>query len=97
MSKPLSKKVIVVTGGTGVLGGSFVHAIAKAGGKVCVLGRNEVIAKKRCAEIETAGGIALPVICDVMQTDQLESACDLILKTFGRIDGLVNGAGGNIP
>lgn len=97
MDKPLSKKVIVVTGGTGILGGSFVHAISKAGGKVCVLGRNEAVAKKRCAEIETEGGNALAVVCDVMQHDQLKRAKDLILNHFGRIDGLVNAAGGNIP
>lgn len=93
----LAGKVIVVTGGTGVLGGAFVEAIAAAGGVVGILGRNEKIANERANAINQKGGQALALIADVTNESQLESACDQMLAAFGKIDGLVNAAGGNIP
>lgn len=93
----LKDKVIVVTGGTGILGASFVQAIAAAGGSVCILGRNLQVAEERAQAINNAGGKALAVQADVLQEADLEKACDKILQHFGRIDGLVNGAGGNMP
>jgi NAD(P)-dependent dehydrogenase (short-subunit alcohol dehydrogenase family) len=97
MSKSLSDKVIIVTGGTGVLGGSFVQAIAQAGGSVCILGRNEKVAQERSAAIQAAGGKALAVVCNVMDVNELEIAKTTILNHFGKINGLVNAAGGNSP
>lgn len=93
----LAGKVIVVTGGTGVLGGAFVEAIAAAGGVVGILGRNEKIANERANAINQKGGQALALIADVTNESQLESACQQMLAVFGKIDGLVNAAGGNIP
>ncbi len=93
----LNDKVIVVTGGTGVLGQSFVEGIHAAGGTVCILGRNIEKAEQQAASIVNAGGKALPVQADVLDESQLEAAKKQILDTFGRIDGLVNGAGGNMP
>jgi NAD(P)-dependent dehydrogenase (short-subunit alcohol dehydrogenase family) len=93
----LAGKVIVVTGGTGVLGGAFVEAIAAAGGVVGILGRNEKIANERANAINQKGGQALALIADVTNESQLESACQQMLTAFGKIDGLVNAAGGNIP
>ena len=60
----LAGKVIVVTGGTGVLGGAFVEAIAAAGGIVGILGRNEKIANERANAINQKGGQALALIAD---------------------------------
>ncbi|MEY4936643.1 MAG: putative oxidoreductase UxuB [Bacteroidota bacterium] len=97
MSLSLEGKVIVVTGGTGVLGGSFVNAIAQAGGAVCILGRNEKIAQQRSSEIQAAGGKALALVCDVLNINELEIAKTTILNHFGKINGLVNAAGGNSP
>lgn len=93
----LAGKVIVVTGGTGVLGGAFVEAIAAAGGVVGILGRNEKIANERANAINQKGGQALALIADVTNESQLEAACQQMLTAFGKIDGLVNAAGGNIP
>jgi NAD(P)-dependent dehydrogenase (short-subunit alcohol dehydrogenase family) len=93
----LSDKVIIVTGATGVLGYSFIKAIAKAGAIVGVLGRNEKVANERVAEIITDGGKAIALIADVQNEDALKEACKKVLDNFGKIDGLVNAAGGNIP
>src|SRR5438045_7089991 len=93
----LEGKVIVVTGGTGILGNSFVNGIADAGGTVVILGRNEAAANERADAINKKGGKALAVVADVLKQDDLIAARDKILKTYGRIDCLVNGAGGNMP
>ncbi|MGV3530591.1 MAG: SDR family oxidoreductase [Flavisolibacter sp.] len=93
----LKDKVIVVTGATGVLGQSFIDAIADAGGVVGILGRNEERAIHRAEVIQQRGGKAIPLIADVMDRGQLERCRQKILDSYGRIDGLVNGAGGNRP
>lgn len=93
----LNGKVIIVTGGTGILGKSFVKGIANAGATVVVMGQNEERANSIVDEVVKAGGIALPVLANVLDEDQLIAARDLILSKFGRIDGLVNAAGGNVP
>jgi NAD(P)-dependent dehydrogenase (short-subunit alcohol dehydrogenase family) len=93
----LKDKVIVVTGATGILGKSFVEAIVEAGGTVGVLGRNEKVATERVEAIRASGGKAVALIADVMDVQQLQAAKEKILKEFGKIDGLVNAAGGNMP
>jgi len=93
----LEGKVIVVTGGTGILGNSFVNGIVDAGGTVAILGRNESVANERADAINKNGGKALGVVADVLKQEDLVSAKNKILATFGHIDGLVNGAGGNMP
>jgi NAD(P)-dependent dehydrogenase (short-subunit alcohol dehydrogenase family) len=93
----LNGKVIVVTGGTGILGGAFVKGIAAAGGTAVILGRNAAVAEQRAQEIIAAGGKALAVVADVLEEADLVRARDLILEKCGKIDGLVNGAGGNMP
>jgi NAD(P)-dependent dehydrogenase (short-subunit alcohol dehydrogenase family) len=93
----LQDKVIVVTGGTGILGESFVNCIARMGGKVAILGRNQAVAEQRAAQINSSGGSALAVIADVLDIDGLDAAKKAILEEYGQIDGLVNAAGGNLP
>lgn len=93
----LKGKVIVVTGGTGILGGAFIKAIANAGGIAVILGRNEAVAKSRADEMNAAGGKAMAVVANVLEEADLMKARDLILEAYGTIDGLVNGAGGNMP
>ncbi len=93
----LTGKVIVVTGATGVLGNAFIHGIAAAGGIVGVLGRNEKIAAERVASIRSRGGNAMMLIADVTNEQQLISAKEKIINEYGKIDGLVNAAGGNLP
>ena len=93
----LKGKVIVVTGGTGIIGKSFIKGIVAAGGIVGILGRNEKVANERAEAVNKNGGEAMALIADVLDEKALEAAKDKILAAFGRIDGLVNAAGGNIP
>ena len=93
----LTDKVIVVTGGTGILGNSFVNGIVEAGGAVGILGRNAAVAEERATAINNNGGKAVALIADVLNEAELEQAKDKLIATFGRLDGLVNGAGGNMP
>src|ERR1700694_1312044 len=93
----LKNKVIIVTGGTGILGDAFVNAIVEAGGTVGILGRKEAVAEERAAAINAKGGKAIALVADVLDEKQLRSAKEKIIKAFGKIDGLVNGAGGNMP
>lgn len=93
----LAGKVIVVTGGTGILGNSFINGIVEAGGAVGILGRNAAIAEERAAAINKNGGKAVALVADVLNEADLQNAKTKLLDTFGRLDGLVNGAGGNMP
>ncbi len=93
----LKGKVIVVTGGTGILGTSFVNAIIESNGVVVILGRNEQVCQEHIARIIEMGGEASYVIADVLDEAALNIAKDKVLHQYGRIDGLVNAAGGNVP
>lgn len=93
----LQEKVIVVTGGTGVLGSHFVEAIIAAGGTVVILGRNETLCAQSVQKIKENGGAASYVIADVLDEASLISAKKMIILQYGKIDGLVNAAGGNVP
>ncbi len=93
----LKNKIIVVTGGTGVLGKSFVKGIAAAGGTVVIIGRDINKANLIAEEIISSGGKALPISADVLSEQQMVSAREKIVSAYGKIDGLVNAAGGNIP
>lgn len=89
--------VVVVTGATGVLGEALALAVAQAGAKVAVLGRDAERAAARAAAIRAAGGECLVCLGDVLDAGQMQAACDQIMAAWGRIDGLVNAAGGNLP
>ncbi len=93
----LEGKVIVVTGGTGILGNSFIEAIVEAGGAVGILGRKKEVAEERAAAINSNGGKAIALGADVLDEAQLQIAKQQVLDKFGKIDGLVNAAGGNMP
>ena len=93
----LKDKVIIVTGGTGVLGYAMIKGIVANGGTVGILGRKKHIAEERAHEIIAAGGKAIPLVADVMNEGQLESVKKEVLDAYGRIDGLLNAAGGNLP
>src|SRR5215210_7378391 len=93
----LRGKVAVVTGATGILGGEMARTLARSGARVAVLGRREEKANRVAGEIEEAGGESLALPADVLDNDQLEEARDALLERWGRIDILVNAAGGNVP
>ena len=93
----LKNKVIVVTGATGVLGGSFVEAISKQGATVLLIGQNESVGEERATFIRNQGGEALFLKANVLVEAELEAAKNIAVETYGTIHGLVNGAGGNLP
>ncbi|WP_459481089.1 SDR family oxidoreductase [Clostridium saccharoperbutylacetonicum] len=93
----LSNKVIVVTGGAGVLGSSWVDALAECGAKVAILDRSIESAEKKAAEVVTKGKTAIGVEANVLDKASLKKAHEVILEKFGPCDILINGAGGNNP
>jgi NAD(P)-dependent dehydrogenase (short-subunit alcohol dehydrogenase family) len=93
----LKGKVIIVTGGTGILGKAFIDGIIDFGGTAVIVGRNEEEGNKRADAINAAGGNAFFIKANVLDERDIEKVRDLTLEKFGRIDGLVNGAGGNMP
>ncbi len=93
----LAGKVAVVTGGTGVLGSAIAHGLAAAGAKVGILGRRVEKAVEVSHAIGKKGGTAVPIPADILSKPELKSACKTVLNTWGRVDILVNAAGGNIP
>jgi NAD(P)-dependent dehydrogenase (short-subunit alcohol dehydrogenase family) len=93
----LSDMVAVVTGATGVLGGAMARGLAGVGVRVGVLGRRRERAEEVAREISDSGGEAMAVPADVLDREQLEAARDAVLGRWGRLDILVNAAGGNVP
>ncbi|QDV61674.1 SDR family oxidoreductase [Crateriforma conspicua] len=93
----LSNDVAVVVGGTGELGGHMAQALASAGAKVAVVGRNEQRGQNRVDAITGDGGTAKFFAADGLVTESLESARDAITAWAGVPTVLVNAAGGNHP
>ena len=87
-------KVAVVTGAAGVLGGSIARHFAAEGARVVALVHRE----EQVAEVlQALGPEALAYACNVLDTAVLEQIADSIVRKFGRVDILVNVAGGNVP
>jgi NAD(P)-dependent dehydrogenase (short-subunit alcohol dehydrogenase family) len=73
------------------------HALAQSGAKVAVLDLNLDAAEHLAADIRSTGGEAISVVCNVLDSAGIESAAREVLAKFGRVDILINGAGGNKP
>jgi NAD(P)-dependent dehydrogenase (short-subunit alcohol dehydrogenase family) len=93
----LSGKVVVITGGAGILGGYWAEAFAGCGAKVAILDRSLEMAEKKAAEIVSEGYKAVGIEANVLDKVSLSTARERILKELGPCDILVNGAGGNNP
>ncbi|MGQ9553703.1 MAG: SDR family oxidoreductase [Anaerolineae bacterium] len=91
----LEGKVAVVTGGGGVLCGAMSRALGLAGARVTVLDLVPEAAQKVADSITGDGGEAIAIGCDVLERGSLEAAAQMALSVFGRVDILINGAGGN--
>ena len=85
----------VVTGGAGVLCAEMCRALASLGAKVAILDLNPANAEKLAAELQQSGGTALGIGCNVLDKVSVQAACDQVLEAFGRVNILINGAGGN--
>ena len=92
----LEGKVAVITGGYGVLGGSIATGLAKAGARIAILGRSKDKADQKAAEIRSTGAESRAIFADVLDEKALDTARDELLADWGRIDILVNAAGGHI-
>ena len=90
-------RVIVITGATGVLGRAMVRHFAEEGAKVVILGRNEQVGNQLADEAVKAGGTVVFYTTNVLDKERLEQNYADIMERFGRIDVLINGAGGNMP
>ena len=90
----LDGRVAVVTGASGVLGSAIARGLAAAGAHVALLARR----RDRLEELaQSLGESALAVEADVLETAQLEEALATVLGRWGKVDILVNAAGGNVP
>lgn len=90
----LNGQVAVITGGTGVLGQAMAAGLIDAGAQVVILGRN--LAKAQ-ATAQALGANAFAVEADILERPTLEQAAQTIQAKYGRIDILINAAGGNAP
>ncbi|MDH6303944.1 NAD(P)-dependent dehydrogenase (short-subunit alcohol dehydrogenase family) [Parabacteroides sp. PF5-5] len=88
-------KVILLTGGSGILGSCMAKHLAKQGARVVILDRNKELGDQLIGEIKADGGEALFLLSDVLNKDILEQNKQDILAKYGSIDVLVNLAGGN--
>lgn len=91
----LKGKVAVVTGGSGVLGSTVCRALARHGAEIAILDIRKDAGQAVADEIRADGGVASAYQADVLDKSQVESVSDSIVKDFGKIDLLLNFAGGN--
>jgi NAD(P)-dependent dehydrogenase (short-subunit alcohol dehydrogenase family) len=92
-----SGQTIVVTGGTGVLGGEIACALAGCGANLALLDRNTDPGQGLLGLMGEGASRAVVTAADVLDPKSLRGAAGLILERFGRIDALINAAGGNKP
>jgi NAD(P)-dependent dehydrogenase (short-subunit alcohol dehydrogenase family) len=88
-------KVVVITGGGGVLCSAMARALAEHGAKVAVFDLREDAAQRVADEITGAGGEAIGVMCNVLERHSVEHAYGRVVEELGHADALINGAGGN--
>ena len=91
----IREKVVVVTGGSGVLGSAVCQGLGRAGARVAVMGRHQQRVEQTVQRVQEAGGEALPLIGDVLRREDVEAACEAVLDCWGQVDALLNFAGGN--
>ena len=90
-------QVVVITGGTGVLGRAIATHLADQGAKVVILGRKVEVGNAIVEGIKKNGGEAMFLTTDVMNQEAVEQNLKDILAKYGRVDALLNAAGGNMP
>ncbi len=90
-------QVAVVTGGAGILCAAMCRALAQAGVKIAVLDLRSSSAESLANELCAKGYEAIGLACDVLNKESILGAAEKIMERFGRVDILINGAGGNHP
>lgn len=91
----LSGKVAVLTGGAGVLCSTMARALSTCGAKIAILDINLEGATQVAAQLRGSGGEAIAIRADVLDKASIEEAAKQVIGAFGRVDVLINGAGGN--
>ena len=89
--------VVVITGGTGVLGKAIATYLAEQGAKVVILGRKAEVGNAIVEDIKAKGGEAMFLTTNVLDEAVLEQNLKDILDKYGKVDALLNAAGGNMP
>ncbi len=89
-----SGKVAAITGGGGVLCGTMARALGQRGARVAVLDLNLHAAEEVAQDISGRGGQAIAIQTDVLDKESLSASVQRIIETFGKVDILINGAGG---
>lgn len=97
MSSEFSGKVAVITGGGGVLCSTMAKALSDQGAKIAILDLKAETAERVASEINSAGGQAVGVACNVLEAESLKAAHAKVVELLGTCDILINGAGGNHP
>ena len=93
----VENKVAVVTGGAGALCASMCRALAEGGAKIAVLDLRQDLAESLASELRVDGAEAIGLACNVLEKASVEAAAGETLARFGKVDILINGAGGNKP
>lgn len=92
-----SGKTVAITGANGVLCGHMAKALAECGANVVALVRNLELAEKTLERLAGSKGKHKAVYIDVLDRVAVQKACDEVMASYGKVDGLINGAGGNNP
>jgi citronellol/citronellal dehydrogenase len=90
-------KVVIVTGGGSGIGRCTAHELAALGAAVAIVGRKPEKLEGVRAEIEAEGGVCSTHACDIREEEAVRATVAAVLERHGRIDGLVNNAGGQFP
>lgn len=93
----IKDQVVVITGGTGVLGREIGTYLAHEGARVVLLGRRQDVGESLAEGIRAQGGDAAFYVCDVTDMEMVNGVRDQIVDRYGRVDALLNAAGGNMP
>lgn len=93
----IKDQVVVITGGTGVLGRAIGSHLAREGAKVVLLGRRKDVGEELAEDTRKQGGHATFMVCDVTDIEAVNQVRDEVVRLYGRVDALLNAAGGNMP
>ena len=93
----LNNRTILVTGGTGILGGAMAEGLVAAGANVALLARDSAKADAMLSRLAGGPGRAIAVAGDVLDQASLEQAAEMVRKAWGPVDTLINCAGVNKP
>ncbi|MBN1905287.1 MAG: SDR family oxidoreductase [Deltaproteobacteria bacterium] len=93
----IKDKVVIITGGGGIIGGALAKGFLSAGAKVIILGRTEAHLKQMVDALKTTENEITCFQCDVLDQERLIQVNNEIVGRYSRIDVLINAAGGNMP